>query len=402
MKKFLTVLFLFFIISPFAKASTIIDTDGSYAVTALTTSADVLLMGHFDGKIRVFDPFTSKLIKELQGHTKPIVSISADIFGRYALSSSQDGSLIFWDIKQGKMIKRIFKPGMVFRACALEPSAKYALAAFASTVYVWDTSTWENVAIWERIDGGVYSISVEERGLVAAMGGKDGKINLYSLPHGNHIKTLKAGSHIVSSTAFALNSGLLISGGYDKTARVWNINSGTVIKEFSRHTDTVRAVAAAAGGKFFATAGDDGLVALWNISGSADNYSPLGTLPSTALALDPALRFMASGKGAIFQDNKYATLWFPSDRRQSRNIYVFSDALAVLSNLGYVDGSGSFASYITIQEKGRNYTLSQVAKKYNRPERLKITVTKGYISKKIKPSQITQKSSATLLAPISQ
>ncbi len=388
MKKLLIIAVLLPFFLQKADAATLVDTDGSYAVTALAVSGNDLVMGHFDGKIRIFDPFTSKLVRELAGHTKPVNSISADLFGRFILSSSQDGSLIFWNAENGQAIKRISRPGMAFGACALAPSGKYALAAFASTVYVWDTSTWENVAIWEKIDGGVISISVDEKGEKAALGGRDGKINIYSLPSGDLIKTLKAGGGVVSSTAFAPDSGLLISGGYDKTARVWDTDKGAVIKEFSGHTDTVRAVAAAAGGKNFATAGDDGSVAMWSITGESSSYAPAGSLPASALALDPAMRFIAAGRGAPFQDNKYVTLWFPSDRRQSRNIYVFSDALVVLSPLGYVDGSGSFAGYVSVYENGRRYALSQAASKYNRPERLKMPETKAYLPKNIKPAGI--------------
>lgn len=389
MKKFLFLIIVIFF-SKESFSTTIVDTDGSYAVTALNACGDYLVMGHFDGKIRIFDPFKSSLINTLEGHTKQVTSISSDIFGRYILSSSQDGSLIFWEVKTGKMIKRIFKPGMAFRASALHPSGKYAFASFASTVYVWDTSTWENVYIWERIDGDVYSISINETGKIAALGGKNGKINIYSAPKGDKIKTLKAGNDIVLSTDFAVNSDLLISGGYDKTARVWDINKGEIVKEFSRHNDTVRAVGASANGKIFVTAGDDGLVVLWNINGNSENFAAQGSLPATSLAVDDNLRFVASGKGAIFQDNKYATLWYPYNRRQSRNIYVFKDALAVLSNLGYVNGAGSFASYLSVNSGGRNYPFAQVAKKYNRPERMVIEKTKKYETKRIKPAKINK------------
>lgn len=400
MKKIVLLLVIsFFSIKTYA--STVVDTDGSYAVTSLNACGDYLVMGHFDGKVRIFDPFKSKLIGSLTGHTKQVTNISSDLFCRYLFTSSQDGSLIFWDIKNGKNLKKIFKPGVVYRASSLSASGKYAFASFASTVYVWDTSTWENVYIWERIDGDVYSIAINETEKIAALGGKNGKINIYSVPDGKKIKTLQAGNEIVSSLDFAVNSDLLISGGYDKTARVWNVSNGTIVKEFSRHNDTVRAVAASKGGKFFATCGDDGLVALWNISGNGENYSPLGSLPATALALDDNLRFLASGKGAIFQENKYATLWFPSYRNQSRKIYVFRDALAVLSNNGYVDGAGSFASYITIYSGGRHYPFAQVAKKYNRPDKLIIKKEGKYISKKIKPAKVeTIDNSKSLLTPV--
>lgn len=363
---------------PHAFALTKVDKDGAYSATALAATGDNIAMGHFDGKVRIYDPSSSKLIKTLEGHSKPVACLGSDILGRYILSAAGDGKVILWDGKKGERINGSFNPGASFSSCAVDPGGKYSLAGYGSTVYLWNNGTWENEGIWEGIKDGVYSIAVHYGGKLAAVGGKNGKIGIYSIPSGKLIKTLQAGTDVVASLAFAPKSDILISGGYDKTARIWDISTGELKKELSRHSDTVKSVGISSEAKYAVTGGDDGNVFLWDLeSGNAENY--LKGEPSVqAVAIDPAARFIAAGVGAPFQEDKYVKILYPQNRKQSRDVYTFQDAQVTLSPLGYVDGAGNFGGYVLIYVGGKLIPYSEAASTYNKPERLKIQLGKGF------------------------
>lgn len=361
-----------------AFAVTKVDKDGAYSASAVAAVGDNVVMGHFDGKLRLYNPSTSKLIKVLEGHSKPITCVGSDVLGRYILSTAGDGKVNLWDGKKGERINGSLNPGVSFSACAVDPGGKYSLAGYGSTVYLWNNGTWENEGIWEGLKDGVYSISVHYSGKLAAVGGKGGKIGIYSIPSGKLIKTLHAGADVVASLAFAPKSDLLISGGYDKTARIWNVATGELKKELSRHSDTVKGVGISSGGKYAVTGGDDGNVFLWNLeNGQVDTYLK-GEQSVQAVAIDPAARFVAAAVGAPFQDDKYVKIWYPQNRKQSRDIYTFQDAQVTLSPLGYVDGSGNFGEYVLIYAGGKLIPYAEAASTYNKPERLKIELGKGF------------------------
>lgn len=375
----LSVLVFAFCFNAIVFAKPAADNDGAYAVAAMAPAGDNIAIGYFDGKIRLYDPSLSKLVKTLDGHSKPIQCVASDILGRFILSSASDGKVILWDAVTGEKLHQKNSPGTSFSACAMDPGGKFSMAGAGASISVWNNNTWENVAIWDGMKDGVYSLSVHYNGNTAAVGGKDGKINIYTLPDGKLIKTLQAGKGEITSLAFAAESDLLISGGYDNTARVWNSSSGKLLKEFSGHTDTVRGVGASAGGLYFVTAGDDGNVFLWDMkTGKMENYLKGGQGSVVALAVDPALRYIAAGIGKTFQKERLVKIWYPSDRFQYRDVVTFNNAQVTISSSGFIDGSGDFADKISIYEGGKKIPYSQAAPRYNKPERMKINLGPGF------------------------
>lgn len=381
MKKII-ILSLFIFLYAFSQAvfaKPVADNDGAYTVSSLVAVGDNIAMGLFDGKIRLYDPSISKLIKTLDGHSKPVDCVGSDILGRYLLTSASDGKVILWDGASGEKLHQKNAPGVSFSVCAMDPGGKYSLAGSGSSISVWNNDTWENVAIWDSMKDGVYSIAVHYNGRIAAVGGKGGKINIYQMPDGKLIKTLQAGNGEISQLAFAPESDLLISGGYDNTARIWNTTSGKLIKELSAHTDTVRGVGASAGGNYFVTGGDDGNVFLWDMNtGKMENYLKGQNTSVVSLAIDPALRFIAVGIGKPFQKERFVKILFPGERFQSRDVITFNNGQATISSSGFVDGSGDFADKISIYEGGKKIPYSQAALRYNKPERMKINLGPGF------------------------
>lgn len=382
MKNFIAVVivFTFFLfLSELSFAKPVAEKDGAYSATAMAAVEDNIAMGFFDGKIRIYDPSSSKLVTELREHVKPVDCLASDLLGKYILSAAGDGKVVLWDASSGKPIHKKFSPGTSFASCAIDPGGKYSFAGAGASVSVWNNETWENTAIWEGIKDGVYSIAVHYNGKIAAVGGKNGKINLYSVPEGKLIKTLQAGSGVVIALAFAPKSDLLISGGYDNTARVFNTATGKLIKELSAHSDTVRGVGAPDGGRYFVTAGDDGNVFLWDIqTGKIDNYLK-GGASVVSIAVDASLRFIAAGVGKPFEADRFVKIWFPADRFQSRDVFAFQDAFVTISSSGYVDGSGDFPRRVSIYEGGKRLPYADGASKYNKPERMKINLGKGFM-----------------------
>ncbi len=68
--------------------------------TALST--DKIVTGHKDGSIRVYD-FKEGLVRVLEGHSRPILALASDYFGRI-YSASSDPFLKKWDLENGEVI----------------------------------------------------------------------------------------------------------------------------------------------------------------------------------------------------------------------------------------------------------------------------------------------------------
>lgn len=358
-------------------AKPIADGENGYSPTAMAANGDNIVLGYFDGKIRLFDPAQSKTIKIIDAHSKPVECLGADVLGRYIISSSTDGKVVLWNAKTGEEIFKTFKSGSILKTCAIDLGGKYVIAGGGSNIYVWDASSWENVALWENIKDGIYSAAIHYNGRIVAIGGKEGKINLYSLPDGKLIKTLGNGKGVTMSLAFAPKTDILLAGNSDKTVTLWNITKGKIEKSHSLHNDSVTAVAISSEGKYAITGDDNGNIFFWDISkNKTQQYLKDGISVRTAI-IDPNARFFAAGIGKPYEKNKYVRVWYPAHPTQIRDIFTFYGSQAVISSIGYVSGYGAYGEHLQIESGGKLYPFAEKGSIYNNSERLKLNLGKG-------------------------
>lgn len=86
---------------------------GSLSYVALSPDGKFLALGKYaaeatlkapvaDFKIDILDPATFKVIRQLEGHTSNVISLDFTPDNKYLISGSLDGSIRFWDCREGK------------------------------------------------------------------------------------------------------------------------------------------------------------------------------------------------------------------------------------------------------------------------------------------------------------
>lgn len=108
-------------------------------------------------------------------------------------------------------------------------------------------------------------------GEYALTAGYDQCLKLWRVSTGQHLRTIHAHNHIISSIIIVANgtSNLIVSGSWDQTVKVWNMGSGKLIHCLNGHTNRVRCLSNCMW-KCFASGGDDGQVIIWDsISGQS-------------------------------------------------------------------------------------------------------------------------------------
>ena len=84
----------------------------SKGVTCLAFSKDssIIISGSFDASLNLFGLKAGKLIKELKGHSSFINDLQIDWETDRFYSASSDGTVIYWDLKNQEMIRKITLP----------------------------------------------------------------------------------------------------------------------------------------------------------------------------------------------------------------------------------------------------------------------------------------------------
>lgn len=79
------------------------------STTCLASSllSPILLSGHTDRRIRLFDLATGRCVQEIVGHTEGVSALSMHSSGLYLVSGGHDGSLRSWDLRRFQCVQEL-------------------------------------------------------------------------------------------------------------------------------------------------------------------------------------------------------------------------------------------------------------------------------------------------------
>lgn len=226
------------------------------------------------GEVRLWDPDSGKLRRQLTGHLREV----------NAVAFSADGKLL-------------------------------ATASSDKTARIWNVQTGAEVFLLKGHGDAVTSVAFAPKGIALATGSRDRTVKIWSVESGKEIRTLEPKHRdAVLSLAFTPDGTQLFSAAGDShkadpgEIRQWDLAGGKVVETYQGHGGAVTAIAVHPGGKSFASAGDDRNVLVWNVGTRNKVRVSHGHLDRiTCLAFDKTGARLASGS-----DDMTVIVWDPA------------------------------------------------------------------------------------------
>jgi WD40 repeat protein len=144
------------------------------------------------------------------------------------------GAIRIWDLRTGRMIRRLGDPSNQFLAVAISPGGKHIAAGAATrdnkgAVHVWDAQT--GTETWSTNDdrSEILSVAFSPDGSSLAAGAADGSVKLRDGRTGAVIHTLPNHTGGASSLIFSPDSTTLYAARANGGALVWNARTGKLL-----------------------------------------------------------------------------------------------------------------------------------------------------------------------------
>ncbi len=252
---------------------------------------------------------TGEQVQSFTGeHTALIWTVALNGDGTQALTGSEDGFMILWDIDTGEAINRYSpdpSPDAAYNAVwdvAFSPDGTTAVAGYEdNSVRLWNLETNEVIFRFAGHTNRVWNVGVSSNGRVAYSSSYDTTIRLWDLQTGEEIRTFRGHTSTVFGADMSADGHHIFTGSADGTVRYWDIESGAELAIYEGHTHWVWNVVPVPNDdpdapQQIISSSRDGTVILWDV----DNQTPVhvfeggvGQLRTVAVSSDG--QYVASG-----------------------------------------------------------------------------------------------------------
>ncbi|KAG2036950.1 WD40-repeat-containing domain protein [Suillus americanus] len=232
---------------------------------ALSPNGKTIANGSGDCNVRLWDVETKKVISKWTGHTHVVCALCWSADGEQVASGSWDGTARVWDVNSGQNILTIKTGHTWVRAVMYSPdSSKLATGGdMEYAVKIWDAKTGEVLNTLKN-DRRVHSLAWTSDGKKFICG-SIGPIRIFDTATWQQIAILEGHTNFVNAISLSRNGRFLASASGDKTARLWNLDTNLLVGQPLQHDDSLSSAALSPDGKVLVTGCKNNNAYAWDV-----------------------------------------------------------------------------------------------------------------------------------------
>lgn len=236
--------------------------DGSAYGIAFSPDGQQAVSAHWLGKLRIWDLAAGRIAREWTGHVSSANSAAFSSDGKRLASVGNDGKVKMWDAASAAELRVLDTvKGVQLVSVAVTPEGKVLSAASAGEAKLWDAEADAAVLALSHKDAVTY-VALSRDGRVAATGGADGSLKLWSLPGGNNLATLTGLRSRISCLAFGPKGTVAAAAG--RTVALFDRRTQKELRRLDGHQEAVTGVAFSPDGSRLVTTSLDQTLKIWD------------------------------------------------------------------------------------------------------------------------------------------
>jgi WD40 repeat protein len=159
------------------------------------------------------------------GHDNSVNSLALSPDESRLVTGSTDNTLRIWSFPDGQLLHTLQDRKKVVAGVSVSSDGEWAAAAsYGGRAAIW-TLDGEPVAAFKANGKNLSSAVISPDKQMLATSGHGDTIELWSLPDGEHLRTLEGHSLAVGSLRFLDGGAVLVSMGYEQSIRFWDTQS---------------------------------------------------------------------------------------------------------------------------------------------------------------------------------
>lgn len=254
------------------------DAEEEFRTAATASATGETVGGGLLGIIYVWNRAGERVRLLDEGHTRQILDVDASKDGRFALTSSSDGTARLWNLSTGLQVQQFTLGPYSVQAACLTPDGKYAVTAgngrivdssgrttSVCSVRVYQTSDGKMVhAASEEGDEGL-AMAISSDGSEMLLGMRGHAVQRWSLEPLRKVQTLTGHNGAVAAVRFVEGTRTAASAAADKTVALWDLDTGREVAALPHDDTSLTDLSVSGDGKTLLSSVGDA-VYVWNLA----------------------------------------------------------------------------------------------------------------------------------------
>lgn len=239
--------------------------DSGYNISDATHSSQMVVTGHTDGTIRIWNPELEEVLR-LHAHHGPILSLALSPDGDLIVSAGADGALRLWKTQSSQELGGF--RGSVDQVTHLEFSSdggRILSVELDGSVRLWSIETRSLIWTFRGSNHQVNFATLGPDALSFVTTGYDNVARMWEANSFTEIQRFIGHAGPVVTAKLSTDGTTLVTGSLDRTARIWETETGQETARLEGHKGAVRAIDIDSPQSRLVTGGDDGTVRIWSM-----------------------------------------------------------------------------------------------------------------------------------------
>lgn len=173
--------------------------------------------------IHLWDSKTGNLLRTLNWHVKPVISIAFSPNGRILASGSQDGTIAVWDVRTGEHTRTLAAHVHAVEGVGFSPDGTIFASMSRNGAKLWNTAAWSEIHTLDNDVHEIGNVAFSPNGKTIMMATSDWEVRIWDTKTGETLRSLPGHRSGISGVAFFPDGRTLVSCSYDGTVLLWEL-----------------------------------------------------------------------------------------------------------------------------------------------------------------------------------